>query len=78
MVLDQSVSALAHMISYDTNLSLGTILLFITAKLAAAVTEVAPLVHPGTVLGDHVTTTTSYIINTSGITQLSPDLSFLC
>ena len=77
VVLYQSVSALTHMISYDTNLSLGTILLFITAKLAAAITEVTPLVHPGTVLGDHVITT-SYIIYTSGITQLSPDLSFLC
>ena len=43
-------SALAHIISYDTNLPLRTVLLFVTAKLADAIRGVAPLVHPGTVL----------------------------
>ena len=48
-----AASALTHVISYDTNLSLRTVLLFVTAKLATAITGVTPLVHPGAVLAQH-------------------------
>ena len=47
-----SGSALTHVISEDTDLPLRTVLLLVTAELAGAVTGVAPLVHPGAVLGD--------------------------
>ena len=44
------MSALTHVVGYNTNLSVRTILLLVTAELAGAVLSVAPLVHPGTVL----------------------------
>ena len=44
------MSALTHVIGYNTNLSVRTILLLVTAKLAGAVLSVAPLVHPRAVL----------------------------
>ena len=59
-----SASALAHVISYDTNLSLRTILLLITAKLTAAISGVAPLEHPGTVLGEIIITSSLRVTTT--------------
>ena len=59
------MSTLTHVIGYNTNLSVRTILLLVTAKLAGAVLSVAPLVHPRAVLTSSVTT----VIMTE---QLSP------